>query len=173
MRPRRPPAGLRSESEIERRLSLRTVSWNAEVRLRIVGDIMTGKTGGDVSRREVLKRAAGSTGALVGGGAALSGGAAAKRRAVAYTFNDPVSVGDRYTIESFDGVVERVCEGRGQGNGRGRPHKVERYSLRDVVGTVLVLSNSLSLESGDEVEIVKLLGECSANPATKIQLAEV
>lgn len=133
---------------------------------------MTRKIRGDVSRREVLKRAATSTGVLAGG-AALSGGAAAKRRAVAYTFNDPVSVGDRYTIESFDGVVERVCEGRGQGNGRGRPHKVERYSLRDIVGTVLVLSNSLSLEPGDEVEVVKLLGECSANPATKIQLTEI
>ena len=131
-----------------------------------------GETGREVSRRDVLNRASIWTGAFVGG-AALSGGAAAKRRAVAYTFNNPISVGDRYTIESFDGIVERVCEGRGQGNGRGRPHKVEKYSLQDIVGTVLVLSNSLSLESGDEVEVVKLLGECSANPATKILIAEV
>ena len=152
---------------------------------------MNEETDTDLSRRDVLKRASLSTGALALGGTALAGRAAAKPKAVAYTFNDPVAAGDRYTIDSFEGIVERKCEGRGQGRGKGngkgkgkgkgrgrdeegnRPHEVELYYLRDIVGTVLVLSNSLSLEPGDEVEVAKVIGECPANGATKIQLMEV
>lgn len=132
---------------------------------------MKGNEETELSRRDVLKRASISTGALVGGGAAFSASAAAKPKAVAYTFNDPVSVGDRYTIDYFDGVVGRVCEGN-QKDDR-RPHEVEKYVLKDVVGTVLVLSNSLALESDDVVEVAKVIGECSANGASKIQITEL
>lgn len=131
-----------------------------------------------MQRREVLKKGAMASGAIMIGGGTMTGGAVAhtkgKGNAVAYRTGRPapVSEGEQWTLGSPQGTEKiRNCN-----NPRGPAHKVRKWGTDPGFPdspNFHVQSNSLALHSGDEIEVAKVIGECRESGLVKVQITKV